>query len=92
VLTIVQCTSAGMTGADAGDAVANAVAWRALPVRAVAMDVVYAPPVTPFLRAATEHGLRHANGFGMLAMQGALAFELWLGAPAPYNAMLSALI
>jgi shikimate dehydrogenase len=92
VLTVVQCTSAGMTGADPGEGVAAAVAWRDLPVRAVALDVVYAPPETPFLRAAREQGLRHANGFGMLAMQGALAFELWLGAPAPYNAMLSALV
>jgi shikimate dehydrogenase len=91
VLTIVQATSAGMTGADAGDAVAAAVAWPDLPPSAVALDVVYAPPRTPFLRAAAERGLRHANGFGMLAMQGALAFELWLGVPAPYDAMLGAL-
>lgn len=90
-LTIVQATSAGMNGADPGDVVADAIGWSDLPARAIALDVVYAPPETPFLRAAAAHGVRGANGFGMLAMQGALAFELWLGVPAPYNAMLTAL-
>ena len=59
------------------------LAWGALPPSAVALDVVYAPPETPFLRAASAHGIRCANGLGMLARQGALAFELWLGVPAP---------
>ena len=91
-LVIVQATSAGMSGASPGEAAADAIAWSDLPPRAVALDVVYAPPDTPFLRAAAAHGLRSANGIGMLARQGALAFELWLGVPAPYNAMLSALL
>jgi shikimate dehydrogenase len=91
-LTIVQATSAGMDGADDGAAIAAAVAWGELPPRAVALDVVYAPPETPFLRAAAAHGARGANGLGMLAMQGALAFELWLGLPAPQTAMLAALL
>lgn len=90
-LTIVQATSAGMDGADPGDVVADAIAWTALPARAIALDVVYAPRETPFLRAASAHGIRSANGLGMLARQGALAFELWLGAPAPYDAMLAAI-
>jgi shikimate dehydrogenase len=90
-ITIVQATSAGMQGADPGDPVAAAIAWSDLPPRAVALDVVYAPPVTPFLRAASAHRIRSANGLGMLARQGALAFELWLGVPAPFEAMLGAL-
>lgn len=90
-LAVVQATSAGMTGADAGDAVAAVVAWEALPADAVALDVVYAPPETPFLRAARARGLRCANGLGMLARQGALAFELWLGVPAPLEVMRAAL-
>jgi shikimate dehydrogenase len=89
---VVQCTSAGMHGADPGEPVADRVAWAALPPHAGALDVVYVPPETPFLRAAREHGLRGANGLGMLARQGALAFELWLGVPAPYNAMLAAIV
>lgn len=92
VAVIVQATSAGMTGAEPGEAVAEAVAWGELSPRAVALDVVYAPPETPFLRAANEHGIRAANGIGMLARQGALAFQLWLGGSLPYNAMLTALL
>jgi shikimate dehydrogenase len=88
---VVQATSAGMAGADPGDAVARVVAWEALPDAAVALEVVYAPPETDFLRAARRRGLRTANGFGMLARQGALALELWLGEPAPLASMLAAL-
>lgn len=91
VAVIVQATSAGMTGADPGDTVAAAVAWDALPPAAVALDVVYAPAETPFLRASAARGLPHANGLGMLARQGALAFQLWLGVPAPYEAMFDAI-
>lgn len=92
VLFVVQATSAGMQGGEPGDAVAGAMAWDALPPRAAALDVVYAPAETPFLRAAAEHGLRAAGGLGMLARQGALALQLWLGVPAPYGAMLKALL
>jgi shikimate dehydrogenase len=90
-LTIVQATSCGMTGADPGEIVAAAIDWPSLPSSAIALDVVYAPSETPFLRAARARGLRAANGLGMLARQGALAFELWLGVPAPYEIMLAAL-
>jgi shikimate dehydrogenase len=88
---VVQATSAGMAGADPGEMVASVVAWEALPSNAVVLDVVYAPPQTPFLRAARARGLPCANGFGMLARQGALALELWLGRAAPLDAMRAAL-
>jgi shikimate dehydrogenase len=91
VEVVVQATSAGMEGAEAGDAVAAAIDWAALPDEAVAYDLVYAPPETPFLRAARARGLRRANGLGMLARQGALALELWLGVEAPLKAMRAAL-
>jgi len=89
---VVQATSAGMHGVEGGESVAAVIDWAALPPRAAAYDVVYVPPVTPFLRAADEHGLRHANGIGMLARQGALAFELWLGVRAPLDAMFTTLV
>ena len=89
--TVVQATSAGMTGADPGALVADAVAWAALPAGAVALDVVYAPAVTPFLDAADRRGLRCAGGLGMLARQGALALELWLGVTPPLDVMLAAI-
>ena len=88
---VVQATSAGMTGADPGETVADVVAWDALPDDAAALDVVYAPPETAFLRRARARGLRSANGLGMLARQGALALKLWLGRDAPLDAMRAAL-
>lgn len=88
---IVQATSAGMTGADPGDGVAAVVAWASLPPTCVALDVVYAPPETPFLRAARARGLRAENGLGLLARQGALALQLWLGVEAPLEVMRAAL-
>jgi shikimate dehydrogenase len=95
---VVQATSAGMQGADAGDTVAEVVAWDALASTAVALDVVYAPRNTPWLGAARARGLRCDDGLGMLARQGALALELWLRdwlretrAKAPLEAMRAAL-
>lgn len=90
-LAVVQATSAGMRGADPGDAVAAVVAWDALPLSAVAIDVVYAPRDTPWLRAARARGLRCDDGLGMLARQGALALELWLGVAAPLEVMRAAI-
>jgi shikimate dehydrogenase len=90
-IAVVQATSAGMKGADPGTAVADVVAWGSLPPNAVAVDVVYAPRDTPFLRAARARGLCSDDGLGMLARQGALAFELWLGVAAPFEIMRAAL-
>jgi shikimate dehydrogenase len=90
-IAVVQATSAGMKGADPGEAVANVVAWGSLPAGAVAVDVVYVPRATAFLRAAQSRGLRCDDGLGMLAQQGALAFQLWLGVAAPLGVMRAAL-
>jgi shikimate dehydrogenase len=89
---VLQATSAGMLCADNGDAVAKAVTWSALPTDAIAYDLVYNPPRTPFLDAAARAGLRFSNGCGMLARQGALAFEHWFETPAPFEAMLAILV
>ncbi len=89
---VVQCTSAGMPGADGGDAVARAVAWDQLAPDAVALDVVYAPTKTEFFRAAEGASMPCVDGLGMLVEQGALAFKLWLGVDAPRQAMRDAIL
>ncbi len=91
VSAIVQATSAGMAGGAPGGVAADGVAWRSVRHSAVALDVVYGEGATPFLTAAQARGLRVTDGSGMLARQGALAFELWLRRPAPFDVMLSAL-
>jgi shikimate dehydrogenase len=83
---IVQATSAGMTGKDDGRDVARAVRFDLAP-NALALDVIYDPPETPFLAAARAAGLPTKNGLGMLVRQGALALEIWLGVTAPLDVM-----
>jgi shikimate dehydrogenase len=51
------------------------------------VDLVYHPPVTPWLAAAAGRGARTANGLGMLVHQAALQVERWTGATAPVEAM-----
>jgi shikimate dehydrogenase len=50
---------------------------RVAPEAAVALDMVYAPGETRWVRAMREHGLRSADGRGMLVAQGARALESW---------------
>ena len=53
-------------------------------------DLVYHPPLTPLLRAASERGARTMGGLGMLVHQAALAIERWTGEPAPVEEMWAA--
>jgi len=85
---VIQATSAGMV--NAGDEVARMIAWDALPKSAVALEIIYAE--TPFLRAARARKIACENGLSMLVEQGALAFELWLGIPAPRKVMQDAVL
>ncbi len=57
-----------------------------------AVDLIYNPPQTPFLRLARSAGWKTANGLGMLLHQGARAFELWTGKKAPVEVMKRALV
>ena len=54
-------------------------------------DMVYRPAETRLLLAARYSGCRTANGLGMLLRQGAKAFEIWTGQPAPLDVMRRAL-
>jgi shikimate dehydrogenase len=87
---IVNCTSAGMQGADDGQKLAEMVPWEHIPRSALAYDLIYNPALTPFLARARACGLGAENGLGMLVAQAALAFELWLSLAPPRAAMLAA--
>jgi shikimate dehydrogenase len=50
-----------------------------LPSDAVVADLVYVPLQTPLLAAAQGHGLKTADGLGMLLHQAVRGFELWFG-------------
>ena len=44
-----------------------------------AVDLIYNPPETVFLREARKQGLKNANGLMMLVAQAVAAEEIWLG-------------
>jgi shikimate dehydrogenase len=54
-------------------------------------DMIYRPAETKLLAAAKKSGCQTANGLGMLLHQGAKAFEIWTGKPAPLDVMRRAL-
>ena len=49
-------------------------------------DVIYNRDTT-LLQAARAAGAKSTGGEGMFLYQGARAFEIWTGAPAPYEIM-----
>jgi shikimate dehydrogenase len=51
------------------------------------VDVVYAPGETALVRTARAAGAEAIDGREMLLLQGAAAFELWTGRPAPIAVM-----
>lgn len=57
---------------------------------ALAFDLVYNPPETPFLAGARKQGAQAAGGLSMLVYQAAEAFRLWTGREAPVEAMVAA--
>lgn len=80
---LIQATSAGMHGADSGDLVRDIVPWHRVVSLELAYDVIYAPPMTPFLQAAEACGVPFEGGLGMLVAQAARAVELWHGMEPP---------
>ncbi len=54
-------------------------------------DMIYRPVETALLSAAKISGCKTSNGLGMLLHQGAKAFEIWTGKPAPLAVMRRAL-
>jgi len=71
---LVNTTSLGMHGQPALQLDAGR-----LPSHAVVADLVYVPLQTPLLEAARAHGLKTADGLGMLLHQAVRGFELWFG-------------
>ena len=83
---LVNATSVGLGPADPAPADP-----RGFPGLRFAIDLIYGPIRTRFLDACARLGARVADGRGMLLHQGARSFELWLGRPAPLEAMRAAL-
>ena len=54
-------------------------------------DIVYTPPMTTLLIAASNRGCTIVGGIGMLVHQGAIAFERWTGVKPCVDTMRAAL-
>ena len=65
--------------------------WNAIESRHLVFDMVYGPQETSLVRFARKKGASAVDGLLMLLHQGALAFEMWFGKPAPGDAMRAAL-
>jgi shikimate dehydrogenase len=81
---IVNCTSLGMTPYIETSPWPDQLPFQ--PHQTV-YDLVYNPTRTRFLTAAERAGATAIGGLGMLIWQGAVAFELWTGQPAPVPVM-----
>lgn len=79
---VVNATAATMHGEDLP------VIWDGTP--GLAIDVMYGVP-SSFLARAEASGWKVMDGKRLLLEQGALAFEWWLGIPAPREAMWGAI-
>ena len=87
---IVNCTSVGMVrGPDENGA---PLLGDQIPSTALVNDLVYNPKDTPLLREAEAAGAKTLGGIYMLVYQGASAFEMWTGKPAPVSVMLEAAV
>jgi shikimate dehydrogenase len=87
---LVNCTSVGLSGIDAG--------LKDLPVAAddlgrygFVVDYVYRDGGTPLVNAASALGIGFVDGLQLLLGQGALSFEQFTGAIVPVEAMRTAL-
>lgn len=79
---LVNTTSIGMNGERI-----DFVDLAKLPKGAKVYDMIYSPLQTPLLREAAAMGIETANGLGMLAAQGEVAFSVWTGIVPPKGLM-----
>lgn len=70
---VIQTTSVGMETLEEPIKLTN---WHS---HMSAVDIIYTPSETTFLRRARESGAQTMNGLSMLIGQGALAFYYWTG-------------
>jgi shikimate dehydrogenase len=81
---IVNCTSVGLHPQVHQSPWVHGVPF---PVGVTVYDMVYRPATTALMRQCIANDGRAIGGLGMLARQGAIAFELWTGVEPPVDLM-----
>jgi len=84
---LVNATPVGMSPRIDASIWPDAVSF---PAYLTVFDLVYNPQETQLLRQARAAGAAAIDGLDMLVRQGAIAFELWTGQPAPFDVMRAA--
>jgi shikimate dehydrogenase len=80
--------SAGSTGsAEEDSAIVAGVDPSWFGAGQLVVDLVYDPPLTPFLLEAERHGATVRNGLGMLVYQAARQIRIWTGVEPPLRVM-----
>lgn len=85
---VVNATSAGMHPNIDNSPWIDAIPF---PKNATVYDMVYMPAQSKLMQQAENAGGRAIGGLGMLARQGAVAFEIWTGVAPPIDVMLDTL-
>lgn len=86
---VVDATPVGMGGLATGEPIVDAAS---LGPGQVAVDLVYYPPVTPWLETAAARGATVVGGLGMLVHQAEAQLAAWTGAVPPVEAMWEAAV
>lgn len=84
---VVNATSVGLKKSDRSVIEPSLIPKATGKKRLLFFDLIYHVPKTSFLSAAHQKGHRVMNGLGMLAFQGAKAFECWTNQKAPVSVM-----
>ncbi len=82
---VIQSTPVGMSPLDTTSPLTD---WSWVSSNHLCYDIIYKPRKTVFLKEAEAHGAQILNGLGMLARQGAAAFELFTKEQAPIDLMM----
>ncbi|MDE1766921.1 MAG: shikimate dehydrogenase [Thaumarchaeota archaeon] len=78
---IVNATSVGLKG------IGLPISTKNMTKNSIVYDIVYMPVETPLIQQAKEQGATIIYGWEMLLAQAMKSFEIWIGRPAPYEAM-----
>lgn len=79
---VINCTSLGM-GENIGKS--PLTDYSVMDSGSCAVDMIYNPAETEFLKMAKKTGAKPLNGYGMLAFQGMLAYKLFTGRQVPWE-------
>ncbi len=78
---VLNTTTLGMNGEP------RVIDYDRIKKGSIVYDIVYRPVVTSLIENAKYAGATIVYGYEMLVEQGAKAFEIWTGLPAPRDAM-----